>query len=237
MRKQLLLTLASILFISTGYAQWGKSIKGNGKIKTETRTTSNYDAVTCAGSMDFILVSGKEGDIKIKGDENLLEYIVTEVKNNALIVKVKKGKSIYSKKGIVITIPFEDINKVSLAGSGDLMNEDTITTRKFHVSLSGSGDIKLDVKTDAIESAIAGSGDITLEGLTNTLKVKVAGSGDFHGFDLQANDTEVSIAGSGDVKVVSNTNLKASVVGSGDIVYKGSPKLDTKITGSGSISN
>ena len=73
---------------------------------TVTRTTDSYDAIKCAGSMDFILVSGTEGTIKIEGEENLLEYIVTEVKDNVLKVKVKKGKSLRSSKNKTIKSQF-----------------------------------------------------------------------------------------------------------------------------------
>ena len=229
----------ALLFISVSNAQnWGnKKVKGNGNITTETRNTGDYDGIKCAGSMDFILVSGNEGQIKLEGESNLLEYVITEIKNGSLIVKVKKGINLSSSKnkGIKVTIPFKDIDNVSLAGSGDLIGKDQIVTNKLNISLAGSGDIVLDIKTQSAKGAIAGSGDITLKGNTNNLVAKVAGSGDFHGFDLQANNTEVSIAGSGDAQVVSNENLKARVAGSGDIVYRGSPKKDTKVAGSGTI--
>ncbi len=237
-KKQTVLIIATLLLASTSYAQFGKSIRGNGIMKTITRTTTEYDGIKCAGSMDFIIVSGSEGNIKIEGEENLLEYIITEVKNNNLIVKTRKHANIKPSKNktIKITIPFKDISKVSLAGSGDLWNEDTITATNLDVSLAGSGDIILDIKASFTKASIAGSGDLKLKGDTNNLIAKVAGSGDFHGFDLQANNTEVSVAGSGDAKVISNEVLKARVAGSGDIVYRGKPTLDTKVAGSGSIS-
>lgn len=238
-KKQTLLIFASLLIATTSYGQW-KSVKGNGNMTTVTRTTNGYDAIKCAGSMDFILVSGTEGNITIEGEENLLEYIITEAKNNVLKVKVKKGKSLKSSrnKTIKITIPFTDINKIALAGSGDLWNKDLINATNLDVALAGSGDVVLNVKTTSIKGAVAGSGDLTLKGSTNNLEAKVAGSGDFHGFNLQANNTEVSVAGSGDAKVVSNQSIKARVAGSGDIKYKGNPeKKDTKVSGSGSITN
>lgn len=237
-KKETVLFFTCLLFVSTTYGQW-KSIKGNGKMTTIKRTTDSYDAIKCAGSMDFILVSGNEGNITIEGEKNLLEYIITEVKDNVLKVKVKKGKNLKPSKNktIKITIPFEDISKISLAGSGDLWNKDVIHADNLDVALAGSGDLTLNVESTSVEGA-AGSGDLTLKGSTNNLKAKVAGSGDFHGFDLQANNTEVSVAGSGDAKVVSNKSIKARVAGSGDIVYKGDPgKKDTKVTGAGSISN
>ncbi|GFZ75781.1 DUF2807 domain-containing protein [Aquaticitalea lipolytica] len=235
--KKLILLIA-ILTISTIQAQ--KKIKGNGNITTATRTTSDYEGIKCAGSFDYVLVAGEEGKITLEGESNLLDYIITEVKDGSLIVKTENHINLSPSwnKTVKITIPFKDINQVSLAGSGDLWNEDKITSNNLKVALAGSGDVVLNIEASTVESSLAGSGDLTLKGKTNSLEARVAGSGDFHGFDLQSNNTDVSVAGSGDAQVVCNGSLKARVAGSGDIKYTGNPKTeDTKVAGSGSISN
>ncbi len=240
MKKLALITMA-LVSLNFANAQWGgKSIKGNGNMTTVTRSTSDYDAIRCAGWMDFVLVKGEEGAIKIEGEENLLDYIITETEGNTLSIKTKKGVNLKTShnKTITITIPFKDIDKVSLSGSGDVNTKDKIESNNFEVKLAGSGDIVLDIDASSIKAGISGSGDITLNGKTDTLKANVTGSGDFHGFNLQANNTEATVTGSGDVMVVCNNELKARVTGSGDIEYKGNPKReDSKVTGSGSISN
>ena len=241
MNKSIVL-LATLMLTSVTQAQWwgNEKVKGDGNMTIETRTTGDYDGIKCAGSMDYILVAGTEGEIKIEGEENLLKHIITEVKNGNLIVKVEKEINLRpsDNKTIKITIPFKDINKVSLAGSGDLWNEDKILATDLDVSLAGSGDVVLNIETSSVEGSIAGSGDLTLKGNTNSLEAKIAGSGDIHAFSLQANNTVVSIAGSGDAEVVSNESIKARVAGSGDIEYRGKPtKEDTKVSGSGTISN
>lgn len=237
--SKLLLVIALIFTTSISAQNWWKnSVKGNGKVTKITRTTDDYAAIKCAGFMDFELVKGKEGIITIEGEENLLEHIVTEIENNALIVKVENGVNIKTtwNKGIKITIPFEDIEKISLSGSGDIWNTDKIITNNLSIDLAGSGDIKLTVKTESLTSSVSGSGDIKVMGETNYLETKVTGSGDFHGYELNAENTEAYVTGSGDIKVVSNNMLKARVTGSGDIQYRGNPdKEDTKVVGSGSI--
>ena len=239
--KKIILITAALLITSASYAQWGnKKVKGNGNMTTETRTTSEYDGIKCAGSFDYILVAGKEGQITLEGESNLLEYVVTEVKDGNLIIKTEKKINLRTSwnKTIKVTIPFRDINNVSLSGSGDLWTEDTIKTTNFDAALAGSGDVILDVDASSVTCRVSGSGDLTLKGNTNDLEAKLAGSGDIHAFGLQANNTIASVAGSGDIEIVSNTTLKARVSGSGDIEYKGNPsKEDTKVSGSGSISN
>nr|WP_321234282.1 head GIN domain-containing protein [uncultured Psychroserpens sp.] len=237
--KNSILIIAALLSFTVSQAQW-KKIKGNGNITKVNRTTSDYDTVKCAGSFDYILVAGTEGQLTLEGESNLLEYVVTEVKNGKLIIKTQKGKNISPSrnKTIKITIPFKDLDKVSLSGSGDLWNEDTITSDNLEVSLSGSGDIVLDVQTKSVSGKVTGSGDVTLKGSTTDLRAGVTGSGDFHGFNLKTVNTDVSVTGSGDAEVVCNGNFKARVTGSGDIEYRGNPtKHDSKVSGSGSIEN
>lgn len=241
MKKLILFSVALVLAFNAQAQFWGnKKVKGNGETTTITRSTPDYDGIKCAGSFDYILVKGTEGNITIEGESNLLQYITTEVKNNTLIVKTENDISLQTSrnKTIKITIPFENISSVALAGSGDLWNEDLITSSDFKAALAGSGDLKLAVDAKNTTAKVAGSGDLTLKGNTTDLEVDVAGSGDFHGFELQSNNTKVSVAGSGDAKVVCNGNLTARVAGSGSIKYKGNPtKEDSKVAGSGSISN
>ncbi len=239
--KTIILAVATVMTFSCAEAQWGgKKIKGNGQITTVTRTTSDYDAIHCAGSFDYMLVAGKEGQLTLEGEENLLEYIVTEVKDNKLVIKTEKNKNIQTSrnKTIKITIPFEDISDVSLSGSGDLWNEDTINADNLSTSITGSGDVVLSVKANSTKAKVTGSGDLTLKGKTENLEADLTGSGDFHGFDFESTNTNVSVTGSGDAAVVCNGNFKARVSGSGDIEYKGKPtNEDTKVSGSGSIGN
>lgn len=236
----LLLAIALVSF-NTACAQWGnEKIRGNGDVTTITRTTSDYDEIKLAGWMDFKLVKGAEGKITLEGESNLLEYIITEAEGNSLIVRIKNNVNLKpsSNKTIKVTIPFEDFNKLTLSGSGDVTSNATIHSNNFETRLSGSGDITLDIDAEDTEVVVTGSGDITLTGNTEELEVSVTGSGDFDGGKLNANYTEAKVTGSGDIVVIANKEIKARVTGSGDIKYKGNPeKVEKKVTGSGDISN
>ncbi len=240
--KKAIVLVAGILLVGSVNAQnWmgGKRIKGNGKVVTINRTTSDYESVSVAGFFDVELVKGTEGKITLKGEENLLEYIETQVKDGNLKIKSKKGYNINTSRNhtILVTVPFEDISAVSLSGSGDVVSKNLITADDFKARLSGSGDLSLEIKADNVEAGISGSGDLKLQGNTRSFDVAISGSGDVHAFDLQARHVEASVSGSGDIRVHCSESLKARVVGSGDVTYRGNPdKKDTKVVGSGDIS-
>ena len=221
-------------------AQWGKGIRGNGNTVSIERSVGDYESIAISGSFDIDLVSGSEGALIVKGEENLLEYIVTEVENGKLVIRVKKGvnlKPSIHKGGIHVQVPVESIDALSLSGSGDIVGHTTLKTADFKTSMSGSGDITLDVDTETLSASMSGSGDMNLSGNTRDFKATISGSGDIKAFDLNADNVEATVSGSADIKVTANEKLKARVSGSGDINYRGNPKkVDTKTSGSGDIS-
>jgi putative autotransporter adhesin-like protein len=239
MKKLATLSLVALFTISCT-AQWGKKVNGNGNMVTVERSTGDYDAVAVSGWFDVDLVDGNEGDITLNGEENLLEHIITEVKDGKLVIKVEKGYNLKPsswKEGIRITVPVESINSVALSGSGDIVGKKTIKASNFKTSMSGSGDITLAVESNSVNASMSGSGDITLSGSTTNFDVTISGSGDIKAYELEADNVDATVSGSADIKITAKQKLKARVSGSGDISYKGNPeKVDTKTSGSGDIS-
>ncbi|MEA1784940.1 head GIN domain-containing protein [Arenibacter sp. GZD96] len=230
----------TLLVITMANGQWGKKIKGNGNVVSIERNTLDYDEVSVAGWFNVELVEGKEGKITLKGEENLLEYIETEVKNGKLTIKVEKGATLQPsgwKNTVFVTVPVERIDAVSLSGSGDIVANKMLKANTFRTNVSGSGNVSLRVEAQTLSTTVSGSGDVQLSGRTEELSVSVSGSGDLKAFDLDADHVNVSISGSADVRITSNKSLKAHVSGSGNITYRGNPeRLESKSSGSGKIS-
>jgi hypothetical protein len=107
----------------------------------------------------------------------------------------------------------------------------------FKSSMSGSGNVQLEVECDEISASMSGSGNMNLKGDTGRFHVQISGSGDVEAFELNAREVDANISGSADIRVTANEILRARVSGSGDIQYRGNPtKIDSKSSGSGSIS-
>lgn len=240
MKKILHYSLAlslTLLTYTTSNAQF-KKVKGSGNVTTKTHTTSDYHKVDVVGFMDVKLQKGTEGTITVKTDDNIHEYVSIESNNGVLKLKIKDNVNISTNKGLHITVPFTDLDNVSLTGSGDVLTVDQIKSDQFEAEVTGSGDMILDVEANRIDAKVTGSGDIKITGNTTELEIKVTGSGDFDGGSLDAQNVEAYVSGSGDARVIANNSIKARVNGSGDINYSGNPTTsDTKVMGSGDINS
>ncbi|PWB23661.1 head GIN domain-containing protein [Flavobacterium sp. HTF] len=239
MKKSVQLLVCGVFLLSfIANAQWSnQKVKGNGKIVSQTRNTADYDAIKVSGSFDIDLVSGKEGNISIKGEENLLSFVKVEVEENTLKIYIEKNTNIRSGKKIHLTVPFEKISELNLSGSGNIQTKNDIKNDKFSVKLSGSGIFNLGVNSNDLDLNVSGSGNVRLTGNTSNFSSKLSGSGDIDASDLKSKNIDVNVSGSGNSKVNCNENLTARVSGSGNIKYVGNPeKRDVKVSGSGNIS-
>ncbi|MFM2265748.1 MAG: hypothetical protein RLZ77_1168 [Bacteroidota bacterium] len=237
MKKYFLLLIS--LSIGVAYSQKNKTITENEKITTITRTTSAYEDIEISGSFDVKLISGQEGNLTIKGDENVLEYIITEVKNGRLAVYFDKNKSIrYNyNSSIEITIPVEEIKQLDISGSGNFKNNDLIKTENLFLKINGSGNVTFNAETKNLKIAKSGSGNLDGKGTSNNIEINSAGSGNVNLSDLKSENAVVSLSGSGNIKVNCSINLNAQTIGSGNIRYSGNPtNTKLKTEGSGRIS-
>jgi len=237
MNKILTSILALVITSTSLNAQFSnKKIKGNGNIITTDRSVTDFDKIGIAGSFDVILNKGNEGEISIQADENLMEYIITEVKDGRLNIKPKKKHQLKSTKTIQITVGFNDLEEVSLAGSGDVTTSDAINASDLKLSLAGSGDMNLKVSAKHLTSKIAGSGNISLNGSTDEFSCSIAGSGNLNGYELKATVAKAKIAGSGNIKVNAVSEIHANIAGSGNVYYTGNPDVEkSNSAGSGSL--
>ncbi len=237
------ITFALLLIFSTGTisAQWWNSsekITGNKEVTKQTRSVSNYDRISVTGMMEVQLIAGKEGRIDLEAESNLMEYIDTEVNGGHLKISVKKGYNVQPSRNypIKLVVPFESLEALALTGSGHIRNTDVIKSRNFKVSVTGSGNMNLNLNTEVLNGSLTGSGDVKLTGRTTDLKCSVTGSGDFLAFDLKADSVDANVTGSGDIQISVKNELNARVSGSGDIYYMGNPeKQNFRTTGSGKI--
>lgn len=227
-----------VLFTQITFSQiWNKTeIKGNNNVVTQEITTQKYSKINVSGSIDVELVEGKEGDIILQAEENLIEYIEVYCKNNTLTLKIRNNTYLKNIKQIKVQVPIEEISHISLAGSSTITGRNLLEMNELDINVAGSGEMSINVNVQNLDLNIVGSGNLSITGSAENCFINVAGSGDLNGENLVSNHVNVKVAGSGQSVFECNNTLKAYVVGSGSVKYTGNPEiLESKILGSGSI--
>lgn len=226
-----------VLFLMSliGFGQ--KTIKDNGVIVSEERKLTPYNQVVSNANLDVVLIEGEVGKIKIKASENVLPYILTEVKNEILTIGLKPDNWYQFKHQVLVYVPVnQSLNKISLIGSGDLSLDFPLNVSQLDCVLKGSGDANLNLIGKDLTLFLSGSGDIKLKGSAQDIKAEVQGSGDIEAKNFNTETATIRVSGSGEVSLSVQKEVNASVSGSGDITIYGNPqKRNRHISGSGDI--
>lgn len=207
----------------------------------QKRNVEPFSEISLRVSGNLFLKQGDKQSIEIDAKASTLNDIITEVKDRKLIIRFPNKNLLwkdFDPGKIIIYVTVPEINALNVSGSGDIICEDGINSRIIDLSVSGSGDIKLDgLKSEQVKAVVSGSGDVVIKGsdTATDLSVTISGSGNFNSLDFPAEDVNIKVSGSGNSTVHAKNKLTAKVAGSGEVRYRGKPLVDQSVVGSGSV--
>lgn len=231
----------SLIFIFLGFnlkAQKNNSrnIVGSGNIITKHLNTKPYDAIVVIGSMEVFLVEGNEGNISITAEDNVQDRVLVASDGKMLTISMKNNTSLLNTKKINISVPFKMVSELTLSGSGNITGKDLMISDSMAISLKGSGEIEVFLKTNSLKVELNGSGEIAVAGTTKDMNCTITGSGKLMAKKLIADQADLNIIGSGSSTVYVTSSLNGKIKGSGKIFYGGSPSINNlKVLGSGKV--
>jgi len=237
-----ILVLVGVFFVFAGINNWFglgfKKIIGSGNVIEKKVNVSNFNKISLAGMGNLIIEQGDEESLKIEAEDNILDKIIVQTKNE--ILDISYGKALWNffrvkpTKKINYHIKLKNLNEIKITGSGSATSE-LIKTENLSIIVNGSGKIDLKVEAESIESRVSGSGNFDLSGSADSQKLNINGSGKYFAKELVSKSTTVKISGSGKAEVDVKEELDVSINGSGSVFYVGDPKISQEISGSGKI--
>jgi predicted small secreted protein len=210
------------------------TIRGSGKRISESRPVSGIERLVLAGSGDVILTQGDRESLTVETDDNLMQYITTEVSGGTLTLGTKEGVNVRPTR-LRFTLTVKDLGSLMVSGSGEITAQ-RFDTDDLEIQVSGSGDVRVEsLAAQSTKVRISGSGSVELDGQVNGQEIVIGGSGKYRGEDLSSETASVKIDGSGDATVWATGSLDARVAGSGTVRYYGDPQTSFSGAGSGRI--
>lgn len=119
MKKILILSLI-ILLNSYSFAQKKEKIKGSKIVTIQKRTVSEFQNIDVEDNIEIFLVKGDSASIIVEADENLHEFLKSEVSGNTL--RLYTTRKITSSKKLSCTIKYTNSLKVINAKNTAIIN-------------------------------------------------------------------------------------------------------------------
>ncbi|HPT22218.1 MAG TPA: head GIN domain-containing protein [Bacteroidales bacterium] len=236
MKNLRLLTVAIALISITACsdAQVRNTVHGNNNVVTKERKVESFTGVKTSSGIDVYLKQGDNESVSVEADDNIQEYILTEVKGGVLHVWTDANIRDAESKKVLVTM--KEVNSVETSSAGDVYGETPVKSENLELSASSAGNIKLEVHAKKIDVSISSSGDITLTGNAESLEADLSSAGDLNASNLEVKEADVSVSSAGDADINVSEKLTARASSAGDITYTGDPKyVDAHSSSAGGI--
>src|SRR5688572_21721476 len=178
------------------------SVKGSGIGASEIRDVTGFRGVDVGGVFQVEITAGKDFEVEVSADDNLLPVIETRVSNGILHIEAKE--SIRSHGPVRVRISAPDIESIEASGASK-------------VSLAN-------VKNDGLTIDADGASRVSLSGETAKLIADVSGASHIDAENLKATNARVDASGASHVSVSVIERLAADASGASRVAYVGSPK-------------
>ena len=216
---------------------FGPGEPGSGKVVTETREVSDFNAVDVDYPALVLIKQGAKESLELEAEDNLLPGLRTQVRNGVLEIfyKTENGKHVNPTETVRITIVVKDLSEAQMTSAGELSIE-KLKTNALDVSLSGAGNLKLDnILVQDLAVTLSGAGSMSASGTADDLDLNISGFGDFKGSELHGKTVRVHISGAGSATVWVEDDLTAEISGAGSVNYYGSASVTKQISGVGGV--
>lgn len=227
----IVLTSSSCVFLG------GKRVRGNGNITSVERSVSSFSEVEVHGAIDMYVIQGSEAPVRIEGDENLIEYIQVKTEGNRLEVRTRPGYNLRPTKKMKVYVTSPNYTELEVSGACNIYGERSLNLNNpIAMSVSGAGDIRMDITSPKVKARVSGSGNVDMKGQTKDLEIDISGAGEARCYDLLSENTKVEISGAGSAEVYASVFLDAHVSGAGSVRYRGNAgKVNQQVSGAGSV--
>ena len=232
--KKSTLIIAILLTTSTLVAQ--NTITGSGTVIAQHRELETFTSVNSPSTVDVTILKNEISCADVKADDNLMEFVLTEVENGVLTISMKRDIS-YNSPHITVTVYTPHLSEVVMKGTGNVTVL-SVKEEQFTLTNKGTGNFKSDclvVEKDLILQN-SGTGNIDVSYMCpNSVTIQNSGTGNINMSMIQnvTSSMKIQNSGTGDItlKKLSVGDLQLKSLGTGNVTLSGKADNMTLVNG------
>lgn len=208
---------------------------GNGNVTTQERSVDqDFDKVRGSSGIDVYLTEGSENKIVVEADENLLEFIETNVSNGKLIIR--SSKNIGRSKAKKVHVTYIKLSSIEASSGADVIGKSVIKNETINLDCSSGADLEVEVFAKELYAESSSGADLDVSGKASTIYANASSGSEINAKNLNTITCNAKASSGADITVTVKDKINAKASSGGDVRYYGDPVSVTKKGGkSGNI--
>jgi hypothetical protein len=203
------------------------SVLAGNSDKSENRKVKGFDAIKVSTGIDLYLKMGDTEAVKIVADDDIVDDIITEVKDGTLRIYMKKSNWFNwgGNKTRKAYVTVKELNAIDASSGSDVRSENTLEGESLRVKVSSGSDVVLDVFYQNLNLDTSSGSDAKLSGKVKTFEAEASSGSDIKAQKLDSKICKVRVSSGSDATVSVSDELYARASSGGDVRYYGNPMI------------
>ena len=214
-----ILILVAAIGINTAFA-------GNSD-ETEVRKVKDYNAIKVSAGIDLYLTMDETEEVKIVADDELIDQIITEVKDRTLHIYMKDNNwfNWRGNKTRKVYVTVKELVAISASSGSDVRSENTLKGESLKIKASSGSDVEIDVFYKNFSLDTSSGSDAKISGKVKTFEAEASSGSDIKAQELESTICKVRASSGSDITVNVLGELYAKASSGADIRYYGNPEI------------
>ncbi len=230
------LILASVILIANVFSSCKDSISP-GPITKEVRNLNEFTGISIGhGFVAEISYNSDEQDVIVEVPENFQQYIITNVVDGVMTLKVDNSVNLKDFNTRKIYISTASLNYIGASGGSNCFSADDFSNNEFTFNLSGGSQSDMSIECLNMRISLSGGSSLSLEGMCNTItSLNASGGSQHYGFNFIAQNINIEASGGSMVEVNVTKALTVTASGGSNVYYKGLPDISKNLSGGSNL--
>lgn len=183
MKSYVIGLLTALMLVVAGNTEAApKRIKGSGNITSKQIEVGSFEAISASRAIEVKLVDltqGKEGQVQVYADDNIIDWIRAKVSNGVLHLTIDNELRTLSNIHVNIIVPTSGkLSKVKATSAAEIKSEVRIVHKLVKIEASSAAEIKGNVVAEECTIDVSSAGEYEGEVKSNMCSVDASSSGD-----------------------------------------------------------
>jgi hypothetical protein len=206
-----------------GFVVGGPGVQGSGVIKEATREVTAFSGIDVGSALKATVSIGPKASLTLKGDDNILPLVTTEVRDGVLVARIKSTTGVRTREPISLTITVPRLESVKAVDASQV-RATIVQIQTFRIAAADASSVEVrGIDSDSLDLKASDASTVTVVGRAKGMTLTVSDASAIKAADLPVESVSAKVSDASSVEVRASGSIAGKASDASSIRVLGDP--------------
>ena len=221
----LMLVVTTVLMVSFRLSvNHADIVPGSGKIVSQELALQPFSEVSAQGNFTLYLQEGLQEEIRIEADDNLIEFLNTEIRDNKLLLEITRPMKNPTQFDVFVT--YVSLNQIKASSAVRVHTQGILSGESLGVEIKSGARTDITLNVSDLNLEVGSGANAVFSGQALDVSLTVRAGAVLQAVELLAKQMKIDASEGARAEVNVTELLSVNAKSGSHVFYKGNPRMD-----------